>query len=398
MKVHRMTSPRLFGAALVLATLLAGCSDDAAGPDAAGLDAIRQKPLATLEWNRFAQDMIAKHKPNQQAAQRGMAYLSLAQYAAADAATRTPPRPLTTPGAIAGASAAVLSYLHPADADLFEAEVRRREAELAPGLAKAFRDGEAVGRAVGAQVVALAQQDRFSAPWTGTVPTGPGIWYSSTVPPTPPALPQLGGMQPFLMTGGSQFRSPPPPAFGSGDFDAAVAEVRAIADTRTARQDSIAKFWVMGTGSLIAGFWNTTAADLIMRSNLGELEASKALALMNTAAMDGLIGCADAKFTYWLLRPTHADPGIKLATGLPNFPSYPSNHACFSGAAAYTLAALFPADAERLSDMAYEAALSRVYGGIHYRFDGDAGLALARDVASLTSESGAAARLLALLK
>ena len=394
---HRMTSPRLFGAAVAAAVLLAGCSDDTAGPEAAELSAARQKPLATLEWNGIARDMIVKHKPNQQAAQRGMAYLTLAQFAAADAAVGTPPKPLTTPGAIAGASAAVLSYLYPADADLFEAEVRRREAELAPGQAQAFRAGEAVGRQLGERAVALAKEDRFSAPWTGTVPTGPGIWYSSTVPPTPPALPQLGGMQPFLLNTGSQVRPAPPPAFGSPAFAAAVAEVRAIADTRTARQDSIAKFWAMGTGTLIAGFWNATAAELIGQAGMSELAATRALALMNTASMDGLIACADAKFTYWLLRPTQADPGISLAIGLPNFPAYPSNHSCFSGAAAYVLGAQFPAHAGHLSDMAYEAGVSRVFGGIHYRFDADAGLAVARDVAAIANGSGAAARLLALL-
>ena len=293
---------------------------------------------------------------------------------------------------------AVLSHLFPADADLFEAEVRRREAELPPGQARAFRTGEAVGRAVGARAVELAIADRFSAPWTGTVPTGPGIWFSSTVPPTPPALPQLGGMQPFFMTTGSQFRPAPPPAFGSPEFLAGVAEVRAIADTRTANQDSIAKFWAMGTGTLIAGFWNSTAVELVERNGLGELEAARALALMNTASMDALIACAEAKFTYWLLRPSQADPGIALAIGLPNFPAYPSNHSCFSGTAAYVLGTVFPADAQRLSDMAYEAGVSRIFGGIHYRFDADAGLEIARGVTSIGSGTAAASRLLSLVQ
>jgi len=96
------------------------------------------------------------------------------------------------------------------------------------------------------------------------------------------------------MTAGSQFRPAPPPAFGSAAFQEALAEVRGIVDTRTARQDSIAKFWAMGTGKLIAGFWNSTAAELIERHRLSEPEAAHALALMNTAAMDGLIACADA--------------------------------------------------------------------------------------------------------
>lgn len=246
--------------------------------------------------------------------------------------------------------------------------------------------------------MSLARNDRFDAPWTGTVPTGPGVWYSSTVPATPPALPMLGQVQPFFMAAGSQFRPAPPPAFGTPTFEAAVAEVRRIADTRTARQDSIAKFWAMGTGTLIAGFWNAKAAELIQQKRLGERQAAHVLALMNTAAMDGLIACADGKFTYWLLRPSQADPAIALAIGLPNFPAYPSNHACFSGAAGYVLGALFPAERQQLSRMAYEAGISRVFGGIHYRFDSDAGLEIARKVVRLALQADRRGRLLELLR
>jgi membrane-associated phospholipid phosphatase len=99
------------------------------------------------------------------------------------------------------------------------------------------------------------------------------------------------------------------------------------------------------------------------------------------AAFDALIACNDAKYTYWLLRPTQADPGIKLAIGLPNFPSYPSNHACISAAEAGVIAAYVPGERERLRALATEAAISRVFGGIHYRFDGVAGLELGDRVA-----------------
>lgn len=387
--------------ALAATTFLAGCTNDTVAPDSgAGAEAAftSRKPLATLEWNRLALSMIEKHKPNQQAALRGMAYLTLAQFGAIDAAQGQAPRPTATLGAIAGASAVVLAYLYPADAAAFDADVRAREAALAPGQRAGFRAGETLGRAIGAKAVALARSDRFDAPWTGTVPSGPGIWFSSTVPPTPPALPMLGLVQPFFMSSGNQFRPAPPPAFGSPAFQDALEEVRRIADTRTQRQDSIARFWGMGTGTLIAGFWNSTASELIRRHRLGEREAAHALALMNTAAMDGLIACADAKFTYWLLRPSQADPAISLAIGLPNFPAYPSNHACFSGAAAYVLGALFPHDRQRLRGMAYHAGISRVFGGIHYRFDSDAGLRIARDVTRLALESDRRNRMLDLLR
>ena len=400
---------------ILAAAALVACDRGVAALDPTDPDADIGRPtLATLEWNAVARAAIEKSRPSQQAAQRGMAYLTLAQYGAAVAAEeeRFSP-PALIQGAIAGASAVVLTYLHPGDAALFEAEVRSREAELEGGRQTAFRydetelgggpramfrSGEALGRVVGARAVALARADRFDAPWNGTVPTGPGVWFSSAVPAAPPALPMLGQVEPFFLSAGNQFRPTPPPAFGSPAFTAAVAEVRGIADTRTARQDSIAKFWALGTGSLIAGYWNSTAAGLIERKRMREREAAQALALMNAAAMDGLIACADGKFAYWLLRPSQADPAISLAIGLPNFPSYPSNHACFSGSAAYVLGGLFPAEAQRLEQLAYEAGMSRVYGGIHYRFDSDAGLGLARKIAQLALHSQAGARLLALVQ
>ncbi len=376
-------------AALSLAALsIMGCASDTTAPSPVDMRAAIRAPLATLAWNHIARSMIEKHKPNQQAAQRGMAYLTLAQYEAAEAAQNVPPKPFTTQGAIAGASQVVLSYLYPADSAAFRLEVEARAAALDPGRGDAFRSGVVLGRTIGQKAVTRAAGDRFHAPWTGTVPTGPGIWFSSATPPQPPALPMLGQMEPFFMSSGGQFRPAPPPAFGSPAFETALDEVRDIASTRTAQQDSIAKFWAMGTGSLIAGFWNTQASALIERAKLDELSAARALALMNTASMDALIACADAKFTYWMLRPTQADPSISLAIGLPNFPSYPSNHSCFSGAAAYVLAALFAQDAPRLAGMAYDAGVSRVYGGIHYRFDADAGLEIAEKVSGLALASG----------
>jgi hypothetical protein len=114
--------------------------------------------------------------------------------------------------------------------------------------------------------------------------------------------------------------------------------------------------------------WSGHAADAIARARLGQRDATRALALANAAATDALIACSDAKYTYWLLRPSQADPAITLAVGLPNFPAYPSNHACLSAAAGEVLGAVIPADRARFAEIAAEAAESRVHGGIHYRF------------------------------
>jgi hypothetical protein len=342
---------------------------------------------ASVGWNQIARDYISglTTKPNQQATLRAFTYLSLAQYDAVIAADDAQERGLhpSPQAAVAGASAVVLSYVLPAGTALFEAAVQSQAADPRwPGnRTDDFAEGERIGRAIGAAVVASARTDRFDAVWTGSVPTGPGLWIG-----TNPLLPLLGQMRPFFLASGDQFRPPPPPAFGSPEYLAALAEVRQISDTRTPAQLAIAQYWAATTGSLAAGFWNEQASDLVVQYRLDERRAAHALALSNMAAMDANIACHDAKYTYWLIRPWQADPAITTPIGRPNHPSYPSNHACVSGTMAYTLGATFPAERDRLAAMADEAGESRIYAGIHYRFDKDAGLRIARQVADLALE------------
>ncbi len=119
------------------------------------------------------------------------------------------------------------------------------------------------------------------------------------------------------------------------------------------------------------------------RYEISEREATRALALLNMALMDAGIACWDAKYEYWVMRPWQADPGITVPLMKPNFPAYVSGHATFSGAASEFLGAMFPADAADIRAMAEEAALSRLYGGIHYRFDNENGLELGRRIGQL---------------
>jgi hypothetical protein len=326
------------------------------------------------------------------AAFRAFAYLSLAQYRAVAAADESPGRPphASPQGAVAAASAAVLSALFPADAAFFASQLQSQENELAGSerVQSAFAAGEIVGRAVGAAIAEMARTDRFDAVWTGTVPTGEDKWSSDFVPPRPPQLPALGQMRPFFMEAGDQFRPPPPPAFHSDAFRAALEEVRRFSDTRTPEQLAIAERWAMTTGSLVSGFWNEEVTKRIARHSLNERRAAHALALVHMAAMDATIACYDAKYTYWLIRPYRVDAAITVPVSKPNHPSYPSSHGCSSSATAYVLGALFPSDADQLAAMADEAAESRLYAGIHYRFDKDAALRIGRQVADLALSRG----------
>jgi membrane-associated phospholipid phosphatase len=98
--------------------------------------------------------------------------------------------------------------------------------------------------------------------------------------------------------------------------------------------------------------------------------------------LDANIGCFDAKFHYWFIRPPQADAAIVPPFPMPNHPSYPSAHSCIAGSMTGVLAAEFPSERARVDSVALEASLSRMYAGIHYRFDVAAGLALGRAVAA----------------
>lgn len=337
----------------------------------------------SVYWNEVARGLVVKYSSSPFFAIRGYALVSHAQYEAITAAEGVNGHVHPSPAAAAArASAIVLAYLYPAEASALESMIASQlsSAEWPGGQNTDIAAGDALGRTVGEQIVADARTDRFFAPWTGTVPTGPGIWFSTT----PPVGAMFGLARTYFLSSGDQFRPPPPPAFGSPEYLAALAEVRQVSDTRTPEQLANALFWALPNGTVTPpGYWNIEATNLIVKYHLNESKAAHALALMNMTGYDAIVACHDAKFAYWLIRPTQADPLITLAVGLPNFPSYPSDHACVSGAQTTILAALFPAEKPRLDSLAEEAARSRLEGGLHYRFDNETGLVLGRKVAAL---------------
>lgn len=121
----------------------------------------------------------------------------------------------------------------------------------------------------------------------------PGYWTSSGAPIVRGGF----GVRPFFLTSGSELRAPAPSAFGSAAYLAALAEVRAIAETRTAEQVALAKEWMPFSAPL----FNDVADELIGKYHRSEHEATRILAYANTAAFDAIVGCFDSKFTYWFI-------------------------------------------------------------------------------------------------
>jgi membrane-associated phospholipid phosphatase len=295
-------------------------------------------------------------------------------------------------GAVAAASAQILSYIF-SDAATALGQRLTDEGRMGPGgVHPQFTRGVAVGRAFGNVMIDWANHDGFTTAWTGTLPVGDGFWTrnpppaGSTVFP-PIAGPQFGAMKPYFLTSGGQFHPPTPPAFGSAAFLTDLAEVSSISVGRTAAQLAIANFWNLANGSPTAlGYWDALASQYIVDNHYDERAAAHVFALTNAAAMDAVIGCWEAKFSYFYVRPyqtMQTTYPITTPIGKPNHPSYPSGHSCVSAAAAEVIKSFFPEHSATVDAQVIEAGNSRIYGGIHYRFDITAGQNLGRSVAGV---------------
>jgi hypothetical protein len=158
----------------------------------------------------------------------------------------------------------------------------------------------------------------------------------------------------------------------------------------TPAEVAFARFWDYPTGTPTPpGYWNEVAADYVGETALDERAATEVFSLMHSAMFDALIACWDAKYEYWLIRPSQANAAITLTLGLPNHPSYPSGHSCVSASAARVLTHYFPDRAVELNGMVTDAGLSRILAGIHYRFDVTVGQTLGRTVAEWALGRGA---------
>ncbi len=375
----------VLSASALIANWAAACGDGSPGTPA-GTVPEPVRASASVQWNDRAVSLTVARPPTangQAAVSRTFTYLSLAQYRAVMAvqATGRGSRPASVSAAVGGASVAVLNGLFPLDVASNEGLLQGDlAAHSSPGESpEEIAEAESMGRGIGAAVLTQAGQDNYLVLGTDGPPVGPGMWTSSMAA----IVRSLHGARPFFLTSAHQLRAPPPPEFGSPAFVTALTEVRQISDSRTPDQLRIAQFWNVTSGPFTVGSLNVIAVGLIRENGSTEQESTRILAFANAAMFDAAIACWDTKFTYWVLRPSQADPMVTMPIGLPNHPSYPSGHSCLTASMMAVLSDAFPKERARLEAMVEEAGLSRVYGGIHYRFDIDAGRTMGRAAADL---------------
>jgi membrane-associated phospholipid phosphatase len=331
-------------------------------------------PSTVADWIDLELSTIASHRVNPPRASRELAHLSAAMYLAALAGGNS------RNDAVAGAATTVLTYFHADEA----ARIDALGAQLADRTSLAFRGRKLIGNLL----VKRAQNDGGDAVWpVGTEPKGDAFWIPT--PPGfvyPPLEPLAGSWRTWNLRTGSQFRPGPPLAYGSPEFLDEMNEVYAVSQSLTDEQKRIADFWADGAGTVTPpGHWNAIAVGLVKSAGFSTLRTAQLFSALNTAQADAFIACWDAKFLYWSIRPITAirrriDPNSLSYIVTPPLPSYVSGHSTTSGAASAVLAGFFPSRGAELAAMADEAALSRLYGGIHYRSDNDAGLVLGRRV------------------
>jgi hypothetical protein len=291
-----------------------------------------------------------------------------------------------------------------------------------------FENARAYGLKVADHIASWMDKDNYKQTRTMskfTVDTDdPSRWQ-----PTPPSYmdglePHWNKIRPFVIDSAAQFKPTPPPPFSmekDSDFYKELIEVYDISREITAKGDesdevAMAQFWdcnpyvsvtrghlMFATKKITPGaHWIGITKIACKKSNYDFDDTVYAYTKTSIAIADAFISCWDEKYRSNLIRPEtliieHIDENWKPVLQTPPFPEYVSGHSVASGAAAVALTDIFgdnfafDDDTElpyglpvrsfsSFNEAAAEAAISRIYGGIHYRVAIEVGLEQGRDL------------------
>lgn len=301
--------------------------------------------------------------------------------------------------------------------------------------AEEFKASKTYGLQVAAHIYWWMDQDNYKQTRTMSKFTvdsdDPSRWQ-----PTPPSYmdglePHWNKIRPFVIDSAAQFKPVPPPAFSleeNSDFYKELKEVYDISNEITQRGDeseevAIAQFWdcnpyvsvsrghlMFATKKITPGaHWIGINKIACKQSNFDFDDTVYAYAKTSIAIADAFISCWDEKYRSNLIRPEtlinqHIDENWKPVLQTPPFPEYVSGHSVASGAAAIALTDIFGEnfafedDTElpyglpvrkfnSFNEAADEAAISRMYGGIHYRAAVEVGVKQGRDLGRFVVEN-----------
>jgi hypothetical protein len=387
-------------------------------PTVSSVEALEDRRLLSgdvaIHWNEMAVQSLAAQPPRIPTT-RNLALVSVAMFDAVNAIDRSyepyyaqvhASRGASKEAAAAQAAHDTLTALYPARAPLYDAALAEDLAGIPTGRA---RQGIAVGQEVARQILDLRANDGSNAVVTYTPPNNnPGQWQPTPPDFTPAANAHYPLITPFALESTSQFRPGPPPALISPEYAAAFNETKAIGSlnstVRTPDQTQVGLIWRLPLTNV--SVWNRIAQDMAKAQGTSLVQNARMFALMDMAQNDGLMTSFAAKYHYVLWRPvtairradedgnpaTVADPTwTTLHPTTPAYPTYSGNAATIGASCATVLARVFgdhvPFEVHwdaygfpgvtrsysGFSTAAQEEADSRIYGGIHFRFDSVAG-------------------------
>ena len=382
---------------------------------------------AVLQWNQVLQRAlrVPGAQPPTIRAERSYAIMHAAMFDAVNsierafkpyfAEVRGPrgPRP-SAQAAAAQAAHDTLVALYPQQQATFAAELAASLEGVFPDQA---RTGVAVGRAVAQHLLTWRSTDRWDAtPPPYILPSELGLWQ-----PTPPGFSRAtfthwADVVPFALSSSTQFRPPPPPPLTSARYAADFNEAKELgavdSSRRTADQTLVARLWAsVGTPTSPVNISNNVTRDVAMARGNTLVENARLFALLNIALHDALQTSFASKYHYGLWRPvtairraeedgnpeTIADPNWSSLIVNPPYPTYAGNAATIGATTATILALFFGREDITFEvhwegnpgwtrsyagfwELAEEQARSRIYGGIHFAFDSDAGQVIGRNV------------------
>jgi hypothetical protein len=367
---------------------------------------------AVSDWNKIMISIV-RTAPNAFFQGRFAAITELAVFEAVNACspkyqpylgTITAPPDASPDAAAIAAAHDVLEHYFPAAAAMLDADEANSLSLIASGSSK--DNGIAIGKAAAAAIIAARANDG-STPTETFFPASsdPGVWQ-----PTPPAfaagiLLNWRNVTPFAVRSSKQFRVDAPPDLTSTAYTRSYQEVSEFGDINSAARPQdrtdVAHFFAAVNAPEV---WNNVVQQITQERHTSPIDKARAFALINMAISDGLVTVMESKYFYVRWRPVTAiragdtdgnpntEPNLAFTPLIttPPFPSYPSAHASASYGAREVIERLFGCQPypitlsspgiptivlhyTKLGEITDDIDDARVYGGIHFRYDQEAG-------------------------
>ena len=377
-------------------------------------------PAFAVDWMQLVYDHVKAETVDAPSASRVYAYAGVTLYEAVrpgipgDVSLSTQiknapifPSPDPTlvydwPTVANGALQMIVNYMLPKD-DALQAAAALHDKQLAARQSVVGNDvaqrSQAQGETLGKAILAWASTDKaaeaIANAKTYKLPTGSKWDYIITTAGTIPVGSYWGTVRPFALEKSNVCNIPfniEPSSDPNSTFYKQAMEVKTVGDNLTAEQKAIANWWVdtPGLTGAPSGHWVALENQMLALLHLKLDKAAEMYAMVGITIGDSFISCWELKYEKPILRPVtyinrYISPRWQPFLATPPFPTYNSGHSVASQAAADMLTALFGqvafTDTTHVKDgqaarsftsfqaAAAEAAISRLYGGIHFRID-----------------------------